>query len=87
MPINNPDRTAPQPPVNAPTLDALVAQIAQLAAKMGVPALIIIGRDPKTTAVKLYGDPALRAENDIREVVVQKFGMFDSGETGWPGGD
>lgn len=83
MPINNPDRTAPPPPVVAPTLDVLVAQIAALAQKMGVLEVIIIGRDPRTRGVKLYGDPKLNAEQDFRDVVSAKFGLFDSGETSW----
>jgi len=84
MAIYNPDRTAPPPPVTAPTLDALVAQIAALAPKMGVVEVIIIGRDPRTRGVKLYGDPKLNSDPEIREVVAAKFGLFDSGETGWP---
>lgn len=84
---STPDRTAPVPPVQAPTLDMLVGKIAALAQQAGVPELIIIGRDPRTRGVKLYGNPELNSNHDFREVVAQKFGMFDSGETAWPGGD
>ena len=83
MAISNPDRTKAPPPVSAPTLDALVAQIGVLAQKMGVPAIIIIGRDPRTKGVKLYGDVALNSDQDFREVVSTKFGLMDGGETSW----
>ena len=83
MAISNPDRTKPQPPVTAPTLDALVAQIGVLAQKMGVPAIIIIGRDPRTQGVKLYGDPSLNEDQDFRALVSAKFGLMDGGETSW----
>jgi hypothetical protein len=50
---------------------------------MGVPAIIIIGRDPRTKGVKLYGDVALNSDQDFREVVSTKFGLMDGGETSW----
>jgi hypothetical protein len=84
MAISNPDRTRAPAPVSAPTLDALVQQIGVLAQKMGVPAIIIIGRDPRTSGVKLYGDPSLNEDQDFREIVAAKFKLFDSGETAWP---
>jgi len=83
MAIKNPDRLAPPPPVSAPMLDALVQQIGALAQKMGVVEIIIVGRDPRTKGVKLYGDPKLNSDPDIRTVVADKLGLFDSGETSW----
>jgi len=76
------DRTAPVPPANTPTLDALVQQIMPIAMKLGIPMLVIVGVDPQTNEMKLFGSQEARTA--LRTLVAEKFGLFDGGEAAWP---
>ncbi len=67
---------------NTPTLDAFVQQIGSLAKQLGIETLIIIGRDPRTGELKLFGETAARtAPSDLRVLVEDKFGF--STEAAW----
>lgn len=68
---------------NTPNLDAFVQQISQIAKQHGITTLIVIGRDPVTNEVKLFGGTAAKnAETDLRALVAEKFGLGE-GETAW----
>jgi hypothetical protein len=67
---------------NTPTLDAFVQQIGPVAQQLGITTLIIIGRDPQTGELKLFGESAAKAApSDLRVLVEDKFGF--SAEAVW----
>lgn len=68
---------------NAPTLDAFVQAIGSLAQRYGVTSLVIVGRDPLTDEVKLFGETAARTDAGIREVVQEKFAFDSEPVTAW----
>ena len=76
------DRTAPVPPATTPTLDAFVQQIMPIAVKLGIPMLVIVGVDPQTGEMKLYGSQEARTAT--RTLVAEKFLLADVGEAAWP---
>jgi hypothetical protein len=67
-------------PTNTPVLDQLVAAIAPVAKKLNIPMLVIIGRDPTTGEVRLYGSEA--AIGATKSVVEDKYG-FGIPDTAW----
>lgn len=68
---------------NTPNLDAYVQQIGPVAKQYGITTLIVIGRDPITNEVRLYGETAAStAPADIRALVAEKFSLGE-GETAW----
>lgn len=74
------DRTAPVPP-NTPTLNQLVQQISVLAQRLGVKDLVVVGIDPQTGHKSVFGAP--ETISAVRDVVAEKFGLSDAGETAW----
>ena len=59
-----------------------MAAIKPLALKLGIRQLAIVGKDPTTGAMRLYGD---KNDLELRTIVAVKFDMQDGGETGWDG--
>jgi hypothetical protein len=69
--------------VPAPVLDPLAAQLSLLVKQSGVASFVLIGRDPRSGALRVYASPG--AMDDLREIVSEKFQLGDGSETAWPG--
>lgn len=67
--------------VQTPTLDLLVQAIGPIAQKLGISQLVVVGVDPRTGHKRVYGAPETLMA--VRDVVAEKFGLADVGETGW----
>lgn len=68
---------------NVPVLNTLAVQVLGLAQQLGIQNIVIVGQDPKTGEVALYGTDAAKAA--VRAKVEEVFGINDPnvGETSW----
>lgn len=71
----------PSPQVPAPYLDKFVAELRALAQKYRINVLAVAGVDPSTNAQRVY--VAKEHIPVLADVVAERFGLFNGGETEW----
>lgn len=69
------------PPPPAPYLDQFVAELRALAQKYRISVLAVAGVDPSTNAQRVY--VAREHIPILQEVIAERFGLFNGGETEW----